>query len=296
MSHAAVSNLPVVMFRVSLSAKSDKASVREMSKELETENGSESKTIHTSVQRIPKTLVKPLQSAATDIRLLFSKYGIRFGEAYGIPIAVMPKFKAELSACETEFAVQKQKLVDLAEDGTLKRMAEKALADVKDKYEIEIPTAAQIRNGFSYEIISSASFDSPQVKAAFGLLETGFRDAITKEIETSMKEDSARQLAESGLVIRAKILNILEKIIAKAGAKDIKGVHFKTIVASIESMCKELPQYNLTNDAEISKLIETLRTKFEGTNPEILRIDEKARVEAVGKAKDIKTEFAGLFQ
>lgn len=298
MNRSAVSSMPVVMYRISLSQKSDRASVREASKEIESENGSDAKTFHTSAQRIPKSLAKPMQSAATNLRAVFIKHskGIRFGEEYAIPIEVMAEFKRDLSVAEVEFNVQKNRLVELAENGTMARMATAALGDAKSKYDIEIPSAAEIRKAFGYEIVSSTQMDSPQVIAAFGMLETTFRETITKEIEESMKEEFARQLAEPGLIIRTEFLDILDKIIEKAGSKEIKGTHFKTIVGSIEKMCKELPMYNLTGDAEIARLIETVRKSFEGTNPEILRIDEKARTEAVTKAKDIKTEFAGLFQ
>jgi len=296
MSHSQVNGLPVVMFQVSLSAKSDRISVREMAKEMEMENGSESKTIHTSVQRIPKVLVKPLQSAGMAIRTHFKTYGIQLGAEIGIPIAILPRFKAKLEELKHEFEVQKENLVRLAEDGTMQRMSEAALADVKDKYAVAIPSASEIRAGFGYEIISAANFESPAVKKAFDLLETGFKDSVRQEIETSMKNDIDRQMQESSRVIRAKVLATLNTVINKAGKADIKGVHFKTIVKSICQLVEEMPNYNLTNDPEITKLLETVRKQFDGTNHEILRIDPKAREAVVEKAKTVKKNFAKMFE
>jgi hypothetical protein len=169
------------------------------------------------------------------------------------------------------------------------------LADVKEKYSVGIPSADEIRNGFGYEIISSANFDSPAVKKAFDLLETGFRESVRKEIETSMKNDISEQLEESSRVIRAKVLATLNTVINKAGKAEVKGVHFKTIVKSILNLVEEMPNYNLTNDPEITKLLAAVRTQFDGVNGEILRIDPKARESAVEKAKTVKKNFAKMF-
>jgi hypothetical protein len=266
-----------------------------MAKEMEIENNCEVKTVHTSVQRIPKALIKPLQSAGMSIRNHFKMYGISLGTEIGIPIAILPRFKAKLEELKAEFDVQKENLVRLAEDGTMAKMSRAALAAVKEKYSVGIPTADEIRNGFGYDIVSSANFDSPAVKKAFDLLETGFRESVRKEIETSMKADISEQLEESSRVIRAKVLATLNTVINKAGKVEVKGVHFKTIVKSILNLVEDMPNYNLTNDPEITKLLAEVRTQFDGVNGEILRIDPKARESAVEKAKAVKKNFAKMF-
>jgi hypothetical protein len=56
-----------------------------------------------------------------------------------------------------------------------------------------------------------------------------------------------------------------------------------------------LPAYNLTQNAELANLIETVRTKFANMNKDVLKVDPTARQKAVDTVTEIKSAFATMF-
>jgi hypothetical protein len=67
------------------------------------------------------------------------------------------------------------------------------------------------------------------------------------------------------------------------------------MVEALEEIVNVLPAYNVTNNPEITNLIETVRKTFDGVNKETLKDDATARQNMVTKAQTVASGFASMF-
>lgn len=285
--------LPVVVYRFSVHGKADKSNVRSMSEEITEQAGAEKDTVTTLVRRVPKCFAGPLKTAEGQIRNLFYKRAIQFGDCFAVPVKAVPAFKSELSRLEQEYGLHLSRLVEAAENGTLQQTADAQLADLKDK--VTVPTAAEIREGYGVEVRTYVNFDSATVTGALAILSDDLRTALKADVEASLAKDNAEKLASANEKVVGAVRDFLKDVQERCGKVDPKGIQFKTLVDKARNVIDNLPAYNLTGDPELAALIESVRTKFDGLNKEVLKADPQARQKAVDGAAEIRTNFAKLF-
>jgi hypothetical protein len=287
-----VSEMPVVFYRFSVHGKADKKNVRSMSQQTEATASAEKGTVTTLVRNIPVCFSAPIKRIEGQIRNLFYNNGIQLGDSFGVPIAVLPVFKSKLDALRQEYALHFSNMVTAAENGTLQAMALKELADLGDK--VAIPTVEQIREGYGVDVRTSLNIDTPAVASAMALLSDDLKAQLKTEIEESAKKEHAEQLASVTGVVVDTIKAFLEDVETRC-AVDPKGIQFKTMTDKLAHIVNVLPAYNLTQNAELANLIETVRTKFANMNKDVLKVDPTARQKAVDMVTEIKSAFATMF-
>jgi hypothetical protein len=263
-----------------------------MSQQTEATASAEKGTVTTLVRNIPVCFSAPIKRIEGQIRNLFYNNGIQLGDSFGVPIAVLPVFKSKLDALRQEYALHFSTMVTAAENGTLQAMALKELADLGDK--VAIPTVEQIREGYGVDVRTSLNIDTPAVASAMALLSDDLKAQLKTEIEESAKKEHAEQLASVTGVVVDTIKAFLEDVETRC-AVDPKGIQFKTMTDKLAHIVNVLPAYNLTQNAELANLIETVRTKFANMNKDVLKVDPTARQKAVDTVTEIKSAFATMF-
>ena len=285
--------MPVVFYRLHIKGKASKANVKELSVKAEQENGAKADTVTSLVVRIPAIYAAPIKSVEGKIRNLFYKKAIQLGDAFGVPIKVLPSFKHELDTLTQEYNLHFSKLVEASESGEMETILSAQTADLREK--ITAPTAAEIRSGYGVVVNSFVNFESTAVQDAMKVLADDLKTSLKADVEASVARENASQLEASNQMILEKVKTVLKDIMTRCALADVKGIKFATMVEALEEIVNVLPAYNVTNNPEITNLIETVRKTFDGVNKETLKDDETARKNMVTKAKSVASGFASMF-
>ncbi len=285
--------MPVVFYRLHIKGKASKANVKELSLKAEQENGAKADTVTSLVVRIPAIYAAPIKSVEGKIRNLFYKKAIMLGDAFGVPIKVLPAFKFELDTLTQEYNLHFNKLVEASENGEMETILSAQTAELREK--ITPPTAAEIRTGYGVEINSFVNFESMAVKDAMKVLADDLKTSLKVDVEASVARENAHQLEASNELIVDKVKKVLKDIMTRCALADVKGIKFATMVEALEEIVNVLPAYNVTNNPEITNLIETIRKTFDGVNKDALKDSETARKNMVAKAQTITAGFAQMF-
>jgi hypothetical protein len=184
------------------------------------------------------------------------------------------------------------KLIEASENGDLEKMVKAELANLADK--VDIPTTEAIKKSFGISIRTDINYTSKSVQDAMALLQDDLKAQLKTEVEASAKAENAEQLAS----VTRTIVETIQKFLADVQercAGDPKGIQYKTMVDKLQHIVNVLPAYNVTNDPELSKLIETVGEKFANMNKDLLKLDATARQKAIDTAKEVSNTFASLF-
>jgi len=290
-----VENLPVAFYTVSISGKSDNANAKGLDAEIEANKGAEEGAIRSLVNIIPKVYSKPITSLGAKVRNHFEKNGIRLGKTvYGIPLTILPKFKAELDVLRQEHALHVSKLVEVAESGVLLDLVTKQAGDVASQVVDKVPDADDIRNGFGIDIRVAVDFNDTKISQAMAILSDDVKNQLRAEVEASAKKDKDDQINNvNGKIINA--VKLLIKDINDRCAKGEKGTQWKTMIDKIKHIVEVLPAYNVLANPELDALIKSVNDKFGKLDQDLLKEDDNARKEMIEDANEIKSTFAKLF-
>lgn len=288
-----ISDMPVAIFTPHIHGKSENTQVRQIGEKAEQEAGAKAGTVKARVTRIPDMYAGPIGTVEGQIRNLFYKHGIRIGDSFAVPIAILPAFKKELDAKVLEYNLYFSKMIEAVESGEMETiLRNEAGENIKL---VKIPTVKEIREGYGVEINMNVNFNSAKVNEALKVLTDDMKEQLKVEVEASVKRENEMQLSASGKKIVAEVKEFLADINKRCGATDAKGLQFKTMIDRLDRITKVLPAYNVTGDKTLSDLLETVRTKFDGLNKETLKADKAVRDGAVAKAQEIAAGFANVF-
>lgn len=287
--------IPVAFYTVSISGKSDNANAKGLDAEIADNKGTDADAVRTLVSIIPKVYSKPITSIGGKIRNHFERNGIRLGKTlYGIPLAVLPAFKMELDKMMQEYQLHVAKLVEIAENGTLRDVVIKSAGDVANEIADKIPSADDIRNGYGVDVRVKVNFNDGNVQKAMQILSDDLKSQLRQEVEESTKKDNADKVnAVSSKIVDA--VRELVKDINERCAKAEKGTQWKTMVDKVKRIVDVLPAYNVLGNPELDKMIASVREKFGKLTTEDLKESDKTREEAITNAKEIANSFANLF-
>lgn len=285
-------NLPVVYYRVSISGLAPNKNVKEMSAATEETAQAAKGTVTTLLRRIPKTYAGPLTAISGKIRNLFYQKTIQLGDAFAVPISMVPAFRAQLQTLCQEYELYRTKLIEASESGDLERLAKAELSNLADK--VDIPTTDAIKKSYGISIRTDINYTSSAVQAAMELLQDDLKAQLKAEVEESTKAENAEQLTAVTRTIVTTIQNFLADVQERC-AGDPKGIQYKTMVDKLQHIVNVLPAYNVTNNPELAKLIETVGEKFANMNKDILKIDQTARQKAIDTANELTKTFASMF-
>jgi hypothetical protein len=288
-------SIPVAMYTVSISGKSDSANAKRLDREISDNKGADKGAVRTMVSIIPKTYSKPITSIGAKVRNHFEKNGIRLGKTlYGIPMTVLAKFKAELDALEQEYKLHVEKLVEIAEDGTLVDMIVKQSGELADEIVGRIPTADQIRNGYGIDVRVHVDFDDAGVNQAMAILSDDLKNQLRSEVEESAKKDRNDKIN----TINAKIIENVKKLIADIEDRcksAEKGTQWKTMIDKVKYITEVLPAYNVLKNPELDALIEMVKVKFGKLDQDLLKVNGEIRETAIADAVEVKKAFSDFF-
>ena len=287
------SELPVVVFRFSVHGKSDKTNVRDVSDEIAENAGADEDAVTTLVRRVPKCYAGPLKTVEGQIRNLFYKRAIQFGNCFAVPVAMVPAFKSELSKLEQEYKLHFSRLVEAAESGVLLQTAQAQVGTLQDK--IEVPTVEQIRAGYGFECRTYVNFESATVADALKVLSDDLKASLKADVEASLARDNAEKLASANDKVVAAVRDFLKDVQTRCSKADPKGTQYKTLVDKARHIIDTLPAYNLTQNDELTALVDAIKAKFDTLNKDVLKADPDARQKAVEGAKTIAADFAKMF-
>jgi len=292
-------SLPVAMYTYTTSGKADSVNAKNVNREISDQKGAEADVVRTMVDVLPKTYSKPISSIRGKVRNHFEKHGIRLGKTlYGIPMTILPKFKAELDALQQEYKLHVEKLVAIAENGTLTDMIVKQSGMLADEIVGKIPTADQIRNGYSIDVRVSVDFSDSKVDQAMAILSDDLKNQLRAEVEESAKKDRADKIN----TINAKIVDCVKKVISDIetnvdkinGAKQDRIV-WEGVVKGVKYIVDVLPAYNVLNNPEIDRLINIVKEKFGKLDKDMLKDSEVVRTTAIADAVEVKKAFSDFF-
>lgn len=284
--------LPVVFYSLTVRGKADKTNVNELSETLETNATAEAGTVKALVTRIPAQWAKPIKHCESEIRTHFKKEGIPLGDKIGIPLAILPEFKSKLDRMTSEFELHFNNLITAMETGELVDVLTKSSGTNIDK--IKIPTLDEIRGGYGVKISCYVNYNSGAVKTALTVLSDELKDILRKDVEESVKKDNADQINSANEKIIGTVKAFLKDVTERCSEVDNKGTHWKSMVDKYEFIVKILPAYNITKSPELQKLLETVRTVFDGMNKETLKADVTTRQKMIEKADTVSKGFASM--
>jgi len=298
MSNGSVNgSMPVAIYTLSISGKSDNVQAKELQAEMTAEKGAGQDGIVALVNVLPKVYTKPITSVGGQIRNYFNKNGIQLGKTvYGIPISILPKFKSELDKMIQEYKLHVSKLVAIAETGELRDIVIKQAGDCADEIANKIPDADKIRNGFDVDVRVHVNFDDANVGKALQILSDDVRDQLRKEVEESAKKDDADKVN----AVTAKVVDAVKDLIQDIQKRctrnsDEKTVQYKTMIDRVKYIVDVLPAYNVLANPELDKMIEVVKEKFGKLDKDTLKENATVRDTVVKDAKEIATAFAKMF-
>jgi hypothetical protein len=288
-------SIPVAMYTVSISGKSDSANAKHLDNEISADKGADQGAVRTMVSVIPKTYSKPITSIGAKVRNHFEKHGIRLGKTlYGIPMTILPKFKAELDALQQEYKLHVEKLIQIAEDGTLRDMIIRQSGEIADEIAGKIPTADQIENGYGIDVRVSVDFSDAKVDQAMAILSDDLKNQLRAEVEESAKKDREDKINMINGKIVEKVKHLIADIEKRCKSAD-KGTQWKTMIDKVKYITEVLPAYNVLKNPELDKLIEIVKEKFGKLDQDLLKDSEVIRTTAIADAVEVKKSFSDFF-
>ena len=153
--------------------------------------------------------------------------------------------------------------------------------------EVEFPSRQKLEMGFRFgwTEMPLANPDDIRLKHISAKAVAEIKANISEQMETKLRS------AQVEIVDRLKelILNLKEK------TEDTDRRMFQSLIKNIEDAVDVLPSLNITNDPEINRLINDVKSKFTGIDVDDLKKDEKARAVVAKQAStvldDIKKSF-----
>ena len=287
--------IPVAFYTLSISGKSDNVNSKGLDAEITENKGADSDAIRTLISIIPKPYSKPIVSVGGKIRNHFEKNGIRLGKTlYGIPLAVLPAFKNELDKMMQEYQLHVSKLIEIAEDGSLRDIVIKSAGDMASDVAGKIPSADDIRNGYGVDVRVKVNFNDGNVQKALQVLSDDLKNQLREEVEASAKKDNADKVN----AVSAKIVDAVRELVKDVNErckKAEKGTQWKTMVDKVKRIVEILPAYNVLGNPELDKMIASVSEKFGKLSTDDLKEDAKVREDAIAGANQIANDFANLF-
>lgn len=288
-------SIPVAMYTLCVSGKSDSANAKHLDNEIADAKGADDGAVRTMVGIIPKTYSKPITSVGAKVRNHFEKNGIRLGKSlFGIPMTILPKFKADLDVMIQEHKLLVSKLVEIAESGVLKDMIIKQSGALADEIISKIPDADTIRNGYGIDVRVSVDFADAKVDQAMAILSDDLKNQLRKEVEESAKKDREDKINTINAKIIENVKHLIKDIETRCKTAE-KRTQWKTMIDKVRYIVDVLPAYNVLKNPELDKLIEMVKVKFGKLDQELLKDSEVVRNTAIADAVEVKKAFADFF-
>jgi|688.fasta_scaffold104699_9 hypothetical protein len=288
--------IPVVWYDFSIHSCSSAKKAKTISKETEEFNTSDNGTVSAMVSIIPKIWAKPIRTIEGKIRNHFNLHAIQIGNMYAVPITTYPKFKHDLDMLLSEHYIKVEALLKVAETGELYEVAKKQLSKITDKENIKLPSVEEIRTGYGVDINVNVNFESERTQTALKVLGNDIKDKLVEDVKASAEasvRDQQKAIMETILnPVKALIKDIQDR--CNRGEDDSKVV-WKTLVDKIKHITEVLPQYNINNDPEVSKMFDALKESFGNLDKETLKVSADVRKDAVVKAEKIAMDFSKMF-
>lgn len=288
--------IPVVWYDFSIHSCSSAKKAKTISKETEEFNTSDNGTVSAMVSIIPKLWAKPIRTTEGKIRTHFNEHAIQIGNMYAVPITTYPKFKHDLDMLLSEHYRNVEALIRVAETGELYEVAKKQLSKITDKENIILPSVDEIRTGYGVDINVNVNFESERCQVALKVLSQDIQDTLVRQVKTTAEasiKDQQKAIMETVLTPVKDLIKDIQDRCAR-GSDDGK-IQWKTLVDKIKHITEVLPQYNINNDPEVSKMFDALKESFGNLDKETLKVNADVRKDAIVKAEKIAMDFSKMF-
>lgn len=293
MNGSNVGSIPVAFYTVTVRGLSDTIQATATTAQVNAEK--EVKEGKYRIQRIPEGVAKPINNKGSEISNHFQKYGIQLGKGlFGIPLAILPKFKMELDAMIQERSLMVAKLAELSETGELARLVIANAGKCSDEVASKIPSPLEIRESYSVEVNVKVDFNDAGCAKAMQVMSDELKNQLRSEVEESAKRESADQMsAINGKIVDA-VRDLVKDINDRCSRAD-KGTQWKTMVDKVKKIVEVLPAYNVLGNPELDNMIKSVSEKFGKLTSDDLKDSAVVRAETIAGAKQIATSFANMF-
>lgn len=284
-------DLAVAVISLTICGKAQTRGVKQVAAEAADAHNTEAGAIKANLDTLPPQFSKAIKSAEGKIRNFFNKEAIQFGKSvYAVPLARIAWFKNQVESLINEYYTLVGRLVEASKTGELLEMIRMRQGDLFDAN--KVPTSAEIEEAYGVILGWNINFASAKVDTALKILAEDIRADLASKVEETLKRENAEKLAESQALIRNEVAKLINSVLKfDKPADSLKGLHGKSVIDQLERVVQVLPAYNVTEDSNLSDLIEKCRVGFEKLTKDNIKEDETVRTEAIAKAKEIEALF-----
>ena len=185
----------------------------------------------------------------------------------------MSKYRSEWDGLVADF---------LAAYDQAKRNAVALLGNLYDPH--DYPSADEVERKFAIDL------------AVFPVPTTDFRVQVGQEALAALSADVERRVSDAQAAAMADLWQRLYDVVEKLADKlaDPKGIFRDTLVQNARDLCALLPRLNMTGDAKLEGMRQSVENMLAGVSPETLRRDETVRADTADAAADIMRQMGAF--
>jgi hypothetical protein len=257
---------------------------KEASQKVTSDAGADNDAARVNKHLVPKEALKPVQTAATTVRLHFYTHTLPWKDN-GDRLLTRLMF--------TDFIEEHERLVGQFRDAVDTFLSE-AYPSARDQAEFRMgelfkaedyPSADSLRHRFY------VNMDIDPVTAANDFrveMEQDQLDSVRKGMEQAMQERIGRAMAD----VWERVLEVVEKFADKTRTKD--AVFRDSLVGNIEQLVDMLPGLNVLNDPDLDAIGKEVKARLLGYDLKDLRKKPAVRSAAAREAQEIMDKMAGF--
>lgn len=196
-----------------------------------------------------------------------------------IPLVRYTTLKHELDTIQNAFDDAVHELV--ANYDMLRKDYHKRVNDLAQ--EVPFPAKDELERSFKFELIEMPISDTSDIRLRH------VDPNVVEQMKVRINQQNATRLAEAQTEIISRLSEMAGRIKTQAGKE--KGRLFESLVTNINDAVAVLPGLNVSQDPEITRLIEAVKVKLGSLDIEDMRDSSYARREAVKAADDVLKEL-----
>jgi len=242
---------------------------------------------HTTKRLIAKEAVKDLDSTYSQFKSHFYVNTLPWDDSgYRLlPAANYLDFAESARKLREEALAQVDKFLKLYP--TLRDNAQKKLGDAFR--ESDYPSTASLRYRYGVEIHFKPIPDKADIRIDVPAAELKRISAdIDGEVRRALERATTDMFERLYHVVLAMRDRLKEYKVVTKGKKQVREHSFRdSIVTNIKELCELLPKLNVTQNAELDRLVAEVSKSLGGQEPEQLRDNDDLRKEAIKKADSL---------
>lgn len=250
---------------------------RTLTREAAEKHQADPRSVNGIVQKIEASTRAELTAAINQGRAILYNLTLPWDDnAYRLcPLKVYPRLKQEMQAVQNAFYDARDAML-----ANYEHMRTDYLRRVNDlAQEIPFPTLAEMERSFEFEVrdMPIARLEDVRLK---------YVDPSTlDDIKQRINQQTTDRLREAQEEIIERLIERVQRV--KVQTEKEEGRIFESLIGNIEEDVALLPALNITNDPEITRLIERVKTELTQYSVEDLRKDDKLREHAAQTAGSV---------